>query len=231
MGKEGKGKVGPRGNKLTRGIGINDADYPVFLRLGDGKVWHCPIYRHWSNMLTRCTSVDGKYSYDYQSNHNGTYVGVTVCDEWLSFMKFREWAIDKNYLGNQLDKDIIGDGTHYSPETCEFVPHVINTSIQGRYINKPEDTLLGVSYNKQNNKFRSTVRSDKEVVAKIKEFETGIDAHRYYQKNKAIALHQLAEKYLWLGEISLRVYERLKEKALLLENDLLEGRVTKTLRF
>jgi hypothetical protein len=229
MGKEKKGKVGPRGFKLTRGIGINDADYPVFLRLGDGKVWHCPIYRHWSNMLTRCTSEYNKYSYEYADNHNESYIGVTVCDDWLSFMKFREWASDKNYLGNHLDKDIVGDGTHYSPETCEFVPSVVNMSLHSRSSDKTNGELLGVSYD--GSKYSANVYCEGKYIAKTRRFVTELEAHNYYQKYKAVALHGVAEKYLWLGEISLRVYERLKEKALLLESDLLAGRITKTLKF
>jgi hypothetical protein len=229
MSRKSKGKVGPKGNKLTRCVGINDADYPVFLRLGDGKVWHCPIYRHWSNMLTRCTSQDGKYSYEYADNHNESYIGVSVCEDWLSFMQFREWALTKNYLGNHLDKDIVGDGTHYSPDNCEFVPNVINMCLHSRSSDKTNGELIGVS--KSNCKYQSSVACEGKYIAKIKTFNTELEAHQYYQKHKAIALHSIAEKYLWLGEISLRVYERLKEKALLLETDLLEGRVTKTLRF
>lgn len=223
--KESKrGKVGSKGGKLVRGIGVNDADYPVFLRLGDGKVWQCPIHRSWSNILTRCTSEDGKYSYEYSENHNGTYVGVTICEEWKSFMKFREWALERNWEGNHVDKDIIGDGTHYSPETCDYVPSTINMILHRK--KKGSKCLWGVV--KEGYKYKATIKCEGKVYA-CQIFRDEFSAHQFYQKNKVEVIRLMAEKYLFLGQISLRVYEGLKKKANIMEDDLLNGRVTHSL--
>ena len=223
--KESKrGKVGSKGGKLVRGIGINDADYPVFLRLPDGKVWQCPIYRSWANILTRCTSEEGKYSYDYSENHNEWYIGITLCDEWVHFMKFREWSLERNWEGNHVDKDIIGNGTHYSPETCDYVPAVINMILHRK--TKGSEYLWGVC--KQGKRFSATVMCEGEIYAS-KSFRDEFSAHQFYQKNKVEVIRYMAEKYLFNGRISIRVYEGLKNKANIMEDDHLNNRVTHSL--
>jgi hypothetical protein len=219
-----KGKIGNRGIKLTRGIGINDADYPVFLRLEDGKVWHCPIYRHWSNMLTRCTSEDGKYSYEYVHNYNQRYIGVSLCDEWIPFMKFREWVLTQDWEGKQLDKDLLGDGTFYSPETCCFVPPVINMSV----CRKSTKYLWGVGFSCK--KYHSSVKCDGIILHPISYFNTELEAHQYWQKGKIQAFRYLADKYYSLGQISKAVYEELLLKSGRIEQDLINGVPTHTLK-
>jgi hypothetical protein len=56
-----------------------------------------------------------------------TYIGVTVCEEWHSFMAFRAWMEPQDWEGKHLDKDIIAPGNKvYSPDTCVFVPQALN---------------------------------------------------------------------------------------------------------
>ena len=72
-------------------------------------------YISWKGMLERC------YSPKWHKE-KPTYIGCTVCDEWLNFQAFAEWY-DASYItGFQLDKDIklIGNKI-YSPENCKFV--------------------------------------------------------------------------------------------------------------
>lgn len=106
--------------RLIYGVGIND--YDGFVR-SKGKTLHS--YQVWKGMLRRC--------YDYNEKSYKTYggVGVYVCNEWLSFSKFKEW-FDKNYIkGCDLDKDSLGvvdfDGNrYYSPESCCFLSRIKN---------------------------------------------------------------------------------------------------------
>lgn len=72
-------------------------------------------YKTWHNMLTRC------YYKPYQKRFP-TYLGCSVCDEWLNFSNFHKW-FEVNYeQGLVLDKDIIKDGNKvYCPEYCKFV--------------------------------------------------------------------------------------------------------------
>lgn len=121
----------PRGvyrkSKLVRGVGINDADYPVVINAtvaGKTKtLWFCPYYNAWSSMLERC------YSAKFQEK-NPTYIGCSVAPEWYRFSAFKAWMVGNMWEGNQLDKDLIVRGNRvYSPTTCIFVPKLINTFI------------------------------------------------------------------------------------------------------
>ncbi len=214
--------------KLVRGIGVNDADYDVFRRLGDGVIWKCPYYALWANVLTRCTYEEGRYSYDYLPEHNHNYSGVSVCDEWKYFSKFKEWVDnygDPLWYTKHLDKDIIGDGTLYSPDTCCFVPSVINMSLHSKS-NKINDTLQGVGYFQKKNRFYSVVTIEGKPYFKLKYFKTEMEAHKYYQQGKSEVLLLLANKYFELGEISIKVRDKLIYKANEILDDLKHDRIT-----
>lgn len=105
-----------RKNKLVRGKGKNDYDGILTV---DGKI--IKSYTTWDNMLMRC------YSSEYQKK-KPSYVGCSVCDEWLNFSEFKKW-FDENYVeGWQLDKDLIDiENKMYSPSTCVFVPGWLNS--------------------------------------------------------------------------------------------------------
>lgn len=77
---------------------------------------HKKIYQMWRNMLTRC------YCEKYQAK-NPTYIGCKVADEWHNFQNFAKWVDNNpNFTDKcQIDKDILGDGTLYSPSTCKLV--------------------------------------------------------------------------------------------------------------
>lgn len=76
-----------------------------------------PLYTVWNNMKCRC-KYESSVGYE---NYGGR--GVRVCDEWEnSFINFYNWAIKNGWeRGLDIDKDIIGDGMIYSPQTCCFV--------------------------------------------------------------------------------------------------------------
>jgi len=106
--------------KLVYGVGINDADYTV-QPVVFGKQIKCPFYGAWKDMLSRC--YDPKYLAKYP-----TYIGCSVAPEWLNFMTFRAWMIRRDWVGNDLDKDILTPGNRvYGPHTCVFIPHMLNS--------------------------------------------------------------------------------------------------------
>lgn len=74
-------------------------------------------------MLDRCYKPMSK-SYKFYGGR-----GVIVCDEWHSYQVFLNWALLNGWEdGLQLDKDVIGDGLLYSPETCCFVTKLVNAN-------------------------------------------------------------------------------------------------------
>lgn len=138
--------------KLVYGIGVNDADYYVLATENfNGKrkiTWRCPYHLVWSNMLKRV------YNPTYQLN-NQTYRDVKVCEGWLTFSNFKSWMGEQDYEGKELDKDLLGDGKMYSPETCCFLPRSLNlflTKNDARRGNYP----LGVSRRARNKSFESS---------------------------------------------------------------------------
>lgn len=73
-----------------------------------------PLYNVWSGIKDRCYNTN---SHDY---HNYGGRGVRMCDQWITnFKLFYDWCIKKEWKrGLQIDKDKIGNGLLYSPETC-----------------------------------------------------------------------------------------------------------------
>lgn len=108
--------------KLVQGIGINDVNYPVQIYESvngvNRRVWICPVYRVWVNMLKRCYgSNDTDYYFSYH--------GCTVTLEWHVFSQFRAWVVRQDYEAKELDKDILFPGNKvYSPQI--MVRHVEN---------------------------------------------------------------------------------------------------------
>jgi len=131
-------------------IGINDADYAVtqyvFIN-GIKKKVKCPFYAKWSEMLARCYSPASL-------NRRKSYEDCTVCKDWHRFSTFKKWMESQDWEGKDLDKDLLGDGTLYSPETCCFIEKSINSflterdSMRGIY-------KIGVSYHKLTHKFQA----------------------------------------------------------------------------
>ena len=80
-------------NKLVFGVGVNDLDYRTQVKeyvTEDGgrriqkPVFVCKYYTVWKSMLKRCYSE--KYLESYPS-----YIGASVCSEWLSATAFKKW--------------------------------------------------------------------------------------------------------------------------------------------
>lgn len=106
--------------KKVMGVGINDAPYNIGVKI-DGTRYVCPFYRRWEGMIKRCYS-------EKSLTKNQTYIGVTVCDEWLLFSNFKLWMESQIWENLSLDKDITNYGSsQYSPENCSFIPQSINS--------------------------------------------------------------------------------------------------------
>ena len=100
-------------NKLVCGVGVNDADYECVKT-------KCPFYIKWKSMLERV------YVERCLLNRPN-YRTASVCAEWMTFTNFRKWMEKQDWKGKHLDKDLIGDGTFYSPDTCIFVDQSVNS--------------------------------------------------------------------------------------------------------
>ena len=185
---------------LVYGVGVNDAPYqtqPII----NGKQVACPAYQAWTGMLERA------YSAKYHAK-NPTYSGVTVCDEWNSFMAFRRWWIENQVDGHQIDKDLLSDDGVYSPNTCLFVPRLLNTftidcgAARGEW-------PIGVCFESSCGRFRADCGnpvSGKRVW--LGYFDTPEEAHAAWRKCKLELALELKPK---MDEINLRIYPRVIE--------------------
>ena len=172
--------------KLVCGVGNNDAQY-IVRRVVDGKQVSCPYYVRWFSMLARC--YDTK-----QFARQPTYIGCTVCDEWLTFSNFKNWMVRQGWEGKELDKDVLVQGNKvYSPATCIFVPPSINKLLASKKGNRGAYPQ-GVSLNKLSGKFVAQCCVDGKVKALgyYKTIEAAQTAYRdfKYKVIRKLALEQ-----------------------------------------
>jgi len=78
-----------------------------------------PLFNVWLSMKGRCGIPDGVGKKNYAGR------GITVCNEWFTFLPFYEWAKDKWSEGLQIDRKD-NDG-NYTPENCRFVTRTVNS--------------------------------------------------------------------------------------------------------
>lgn len=175
------------GTRLVYGVGFNDTRFDVSGVVVDVRIGSCHFYRKWCDMLKRC--YDSKYQ-----ETRPTYIGCTVCDEWLTFSNFKSWMKKQDWEDKVLDKDLLFVGNKiYSPETCVFVDHMTNTFTIGRGAARG-DFPLGVRFHKRIGKFE--VRCSNPFVKKeetIGYFTCPNEAHLAWKKRKHELACQLAD--------------------------------------
>lgn len=181
-----------RTNTRVQGVGIDDMGGIMFV----GGVAPT-VYSRWNHMLMRC------YNSGYQARFP-TYVGCTVCSEWLHLSKFKEW-FDANYKdGLELDKDILVKGNKvYSPDTCCFVPKYIN------YLQLDSSPCVR-ELNPANTKGRRSVvyqaRVGLQGKSLTKTFPTQDQAYLWYIQTKTMVVKDQAIKAFLANEINSDVY-------------------------
>lgn len=189
-----KAGIAKKRNSLVYGWGINDADFPISLSNyidEDGKFykkWIDPCYISWRGAVQRSKSDLLKTKYP-------NYVGVDIHDNWKKFSGFYEWANNNGFSKIKvLDKDIIGDGMLYGPDTCCFVSERVNNFLVGHKLKNNHP--LGVSFEKESGKFVSQI----EVLGKTKKlgrFYNQWEAHLVYcQKKLSVAFEIIEEENL-----------------------------------
>lgn len=186
--------------RLVYGFGVNDSDYPI-VRVINGSLARCKAYDTWKDLIRRC------YSEKHQKKQP-TYIGVTVCDEWQSFMAFREWWIENHVDGWQIDKDLLTDNRQYSPDNCIYVPSWLNNFTVGSNSSRGV-CPIGVSYEISRGLFEANCNNPttgKNV--KIGRFNTPEAAHLAWKAKK---LEYAAQMKNEMDAIDARIYPRVVE--------------------
>lgn len=73
------------------------------------------LYGIWAGMKSRCLNPRRKIFAYYGAK------GVRVCDEWLCFEPFRDWALSHGYA-DDLTIDRIDPRGHYRADNCRWIP-------------------------------------------------------------------------------------------------------------
>lgn len=156
-------------------------------------------YLKWHDMINRCYN-------DKFHERQSQYKGCTVCEEWLNYSNFKVWC-DKNKTAGMsldLDKDILFKRNKmYSPETCCFVPHAINTLFLNCKKNRG-DFPLGVHFDKSKGKCHTEMSFMGRRI-ELGTFETSESAFARYKEYKEDFIQDLAEQYK--DVIPYKVYE------------------------
>ena len=179
-------------SKLVFGVGVNDLDYRTqvyeYVTEDGGRrikkhVFRCKYYAAWTSMLERC------YSKKYLES-NPTYIGTSVCNEWLYATAFKKWMEEQDWQGKCLDKDIIVPGSKlYSPDTCAFVSKATNSFVTASDASRG-DYPIGVYLHKRTGKYQASCKNPftgKQEYLGL--YSTPEEAHEAWRKRK----HKLAQ--------------------------------------
>lgn len=172
---------------LVCGVGVNDADYVVEKRKNNKRIWICPFYKTWQNLINRCYNRSKLTS-------RPTYKLCKVCDEWLTFSNFKDWMEKQDWEGKELDKDLLASGNKvYSPDYCVFITGDVNNFLLDSG-NTRGEYLIGVCWHKLICKFTASCRNP---FTKKQEFLGYFDdelvAHEAWRKTKHKYACQLAD--------------------------------------
>lgn len=185
--------------RLVYGFGVNDSDFctqPVI----NGKQVMCKEYSDWKHMIKRA------YSKKYQSKRP-TYVGVSVCDEWRSFMAFRDWWLENHVDGWELDKDILTDNREYSPENCIYVPSWLNSFVTNRSCRS--HLPVGVDIHRSRSSYRARCYNTKTCKQEdLGRFKDEVSAHEAWRNRKIEIAKQMKEE---MDAIDVRIFCRIVE--------------------
>jgi hypothetical protein len=135
-----------------------------------------------------------------------SYKNVTVCEEWHNFQNFAQ-CFEENYNpeymhGWHLDKDILVKGNKvYSPETCCFVPHEVNTLFTKKNVNRGEYPI-GVTNSKWGLRAYVSINNKS---TDLGSYRTPEEAFQAYKTAKEQYIKEVADK--WKGLISDEVYQ------------------------
>lgn len=177
--------------KTLLGFGVNDYDKTVKWKLSCGKEFSLPEYSLWKGMICRC--------YGKVNKANESYLNTKVCDSWRSLKEFSKWFDEQHYeVGFVLDKDLLGDGSLYSKDTCCLLPKEVN----GFMINNKKSR----GYHVRGNIFEACSSENSKYVY-LGSFNNKEDAIKSYLDYKSAKAKSLAEK--WKDKIDVRAYTAL----------------------
>ena len=127
------------------------------------------LYNIWRGILERCNNTNAKIYQHYGAK------GITICDEWLSYDVFKEWALSNSYT-DDLSIDRKDNANGYNPDNCRWVTPLVQSQNQGLYKTNTSG-YKGVSFKK--GKYEASI-SDNNKRVHLGRFTTAEDAAKAY---------------------------------------------------
>lgn len=161
----------------------------------------CKIHDAWRRILQRCYS-------EIYLRRNPSYRGCSVAPEWHVFSAFKRWMEQQDYVGKQLDKDLLVQGNKtYSKETCCFLSSEVNNFL---CTNRKKDTCLPIGVVAREGKFAGHCRNPfTNTQEYLGLFPTADQAHNAWKNRK----HELALEYSKL-ETNVKIINALQTRFL-----------------
>lgn len=106
------------------------------------------LYRCWADIKARCLNSKHKW-YSYYGGR-----GISVCNEWLEFEPFMEWAFANGY-NDSLTIDRINNDGNYEPLNCKWSTQQ-EQSLNKKHL-KSKSGFVGVRWRKDAKKYQAEV--------------------------------------------------------------------------
>ena len=131
------------------------------------------LYSVWASMLKRVgvhKGVDEETKRLYQDR------GITVCDEWLVFENFRDWALSHGYKeGLQIDR--VNNDAGYCPENCRWVTPKENMNNRRNTMRLEDGTPLAMFCSKVGIQTRENGKPTNQYIRILKAYRKHHKAH------------------------------------------------------
>jgi hypothetical protein len=92
---------------------------------------HTHLYAVWKSMRQRCQNSNHRAYLRYGGR------GISVCDEWQDYEKFKEWALSSGYDesagGYKCSLDRVDNNGGYNPSNCRWVDYKIQANNRRNY--------------------------------------------------------------------------------------------------
>lgn len=145
-------------------------------------------------------------------------------NEFFDFQEFAEWSVEQTSHLNkdrsgrfwQVDKDILGCGKIYSPDTCLLVPNRVNVFFA--FYNFPIDKNLGSSWCKRERKFIARIGkgTGKGQSYYLGRFDTPEKAHEAWKTEKIKLGFLLSDEF---EQVDYKLSEAIYNKIMTLKED------------
>lgn len=156
------------------------------------------LYQVWQNMKSRCYNPKNKYYKNYGAR------GIVICEEWLDFANFAEWAYSSGYQEDAdygkctIERKNVNKG--YSPENCCWADEITqaNNKTDNLFLEYKGKTQTLAQWVKELDvPYGSILKRLKNGSSVEEAFEKPIQkqVHYFFYQDRYYTITELAEKF------------------------------------